>query len=95
MKFDCEKCGKIDEALLNGYGVGDRILEGVMFKVKKADDGTYSVESVSDWKTDPYLRGLNESHWMGAVKDEVEDMDIFQCPHCKGDVVPDDMLSEF
>jgi hypothetical protein len=92
MKFDCDKCGKIDEALFDGYGFGERILEGVMFKAKKRDNGTCVVDSVDKWEKDPYLSGLNKKHWMKLAKDYAEDNDIFECPTCKNDVVPDDML---
>lgn len=94
MKFDCETCGKIDEVLMDGYSFGERILEGVKFKVKKNDDATCVVESVDDWDTDPYLRGLNEKHWMGAAKASAESEDFFECPTCHGDAIPDDMMVE-
>jgi len=92
MKFDCETCGKIDEALFDGYFFGDRILEGVMFKARKNDDGTCEVESVDEWDKDPYLVGLNKELWMKRAKEFAEANDIFTCPTCKQDVVPDDML---
>ena len=95
MKFDCEKCGKIDEALLNGYLFGDRTLEGVMFKVRKNDDGTCKVEPANgSWDKDSYLRELNKEYWMKLAKEFAEQNDIFECPKCKNEVIPDDMLAK-
>jgi hypothetical protein len=33
MKFICGHCGEVDHVLMDGYGVGERLLEGVMFKI--------------------------------------------------------------
>jgi hypothetical protein len=33
MKFICQNCGEVDHVLMDGYDVGDRLLEGVMFKI--------------------------------------------------------------
>ena len=92
MKFDCENCGKIDEALMDGYAFGDGTLEGVKFRVKKSDEGTYEITPVDNWESDPYLVGLNKDHWLQIAKEYAEDNDIFECPTCHQDVVPDDML---
>lgn len=93
MKFNCEKCGKIDEALFDGYEFGDRILEGVKFKARKNDNGTCEVESVDIWENDPYLKGLNKEFWLNNAKQFAEKNDIFICPNCRRQVVPDDMLA--
>jgi hypothetical protein len=90
MKFDCEQCGKIDEAFLNGYAVGDRLLEGVMFIVRKNDDGKCRVRLHPD--AEPYMQGLNKEMWLERAKIYAEQTDIFECPKCAADVVPDDML---
>jgi len=88
MKFDCEKCGKMDEALLNGYDFGERTLEEVWFRVKKHDNGTCEV-----YPEDPKeLHGLDQKYWLAQAKDFAEKNDVFTCPSCKGQVVPDDML---
>lgn len=68
MKFDCLKCGKIDEALFDGYHFGDRTLEGVMFKARKHDDGSCDVElAEGEWQKDPYLSKLDEKYWMAQA----------------------------
>jgi len=32
--------------------------------------------------------------WMKTAKEFAEENDIFECPHCHGEVLPDDMLME-
>jgi len=89
MKFDCDNCGKIDEAVFDGYPFGDRLLEGVQFIARKNDDGSCEVRL-----TEPgMLAGLDEKHWMSRAKTFAEKNDVFECPICHGQVVPDDMLA--
>jgi len=89
MKFDCEKCGKIDEAKFDGYPFGDRQLEGVMFVARKNDDGTCEVRAEDERD----LHGLDKAYWLEMAKAFAEKNDIFTCPRCGDDVVPDDMLA--
>jgi hypothetical protein len=83
--FVCDKCGKIDYILIDGYGFGERILEGVKFRVFKKN-GKFSVESVENWKKDGYLKQLNEKHWMKEAKAFIQDLDIAECSKCGEDV---------
>lgn len=102
VKFDCEKCGKIDIAYIDGYGVGGRTLEGSLFGVKKNDDGTCKIVSyldvdskeidISKWNEDPYFKTLNKEYWVKALEDYASTYDMFECPKCGSDVVPDDLL---
>jgi len=91
MKFDCETCGKIDEAIFDGYPFGDRLLEGVKFIAKKNDDGTCEVRTKGP-DDDQYLEKLNMDYWLQMAKQFAEENDIFECPKCGGDVIPDDMM---
>jgi hypothetical protein len=68
-------CGPVDHLLFDGYYFGDRILEGVMFKVKL--DG--SVETVEDWSTHPYFSGLNAQKWLKEAARFIEDRDVCEC----------------
>ena len=92
MKFDCEKCGKIDEAEFDGYPFGDRLLEGVKFVARKNDDGTCEVRPKGS-DDEAYLGTLNKKMWLDRAKTFAEAYDIFTCPTCGGDAVPDDMLA--
>lgn len=77
-------------ALLDGYSVGDRLLEGVMFECRKNDDGTFDVKVSPECA--PYFSNLNEAKWLAAMKEYAEETDIFTCPNCRSDVVPEDQL---
>ena len=85
MQFDCEHCGKVDHALLDGYDFGDRLLEGVMFEVRVADDGTISIQVQEKHRS--YFSQLNEQMWLEAAKERAEEIlsdpgDGFYCPKC-------------
>lgn len=59
-----------NEFLIDGYSVGDRILEGVMFKIKFKDVDVLSVEVREEHKK--YFNQLNAELWLGRVKKEAE-----------------------
>jgi len=89
MKFDCEKCGKIDEARFDGYGQGAfPDLQGITFVVTKNDKGKCKVRTLNDNDQ------ADARIWMSVVKRWAEQNDVFDCPKCGGQVVPDDMLPE-
>lgn len=90
IKFDCEICGKIDYAFADGYHVGDRLLEGVRFEIRKNSDGTCTAKIAEDSKE--YFSDLNQRKWLNKMAKWAEQHDVFECPKCKNDVVPDDML---
>lgn len=90
IKFDCEKCGRIEMSLLDGYGVGDRLLEGVMFECRQNDDNTFDV-AISP-KHAEYFSKLNEKKWLGEIKEAAKHQDVFTCPHCGSDTAPENML---
>lgn len=80
--FKCEGCGQEHEyALLDGYYVGDRLLEGVMFEVRIADDGTFSATPCAGMEG--YLIGLNMPHWIELMTKYAKKRDLFTCPDPK------------
>lgn len=84
IRFDCEKCGRIDESEFDGYAFGDRQLEGVMFVCSQPKKGQFKVRFKDDPKTDPYLVTLNTKYWLKAAKDYAKKNDIFTCPKVCG-----------
>ena len=92
MNFDCEKCGKIKEAIFDGYPFGDRLLEGVKFIASKNDKGKCTVRPLGS-DDEAYLANLNKKQWLAAAARFAEENDIFECPTCGGEVIPDDMLA--
>jgi hypothetical protein len=81
--FELEDGSKIQTALFDGYPVGDRLLENVMFIVT-VNGGKLDVKIHPDDKD--YFSNLNESYWLKKVADYVQDYDIFEHPETGEDV---------
>lgn len=64
----------VDTAYIDGYHFGDRLLEGVMFRVT-VKDGDLSVEVIEQCKK--YFSRLNQEMWLGAALAYAKDNDIF------------------
>ena len=85
LKFYCPVCEKeTDYALLDGYPVGDRLLEGVMFEARLLADQKYEVKPAAD--SEEYLEKLNRNKWLKAMQAYAEEIDFGQCPKCNEDV---------
>lgn len=63
---------------IDGYTVGERLLEGVMFDVdvELHDDETVDVKSVTvQRRYKDYFSKLNQQEWLDAIRDLCEDFD--------------------
>lgn len=84
--FNCEKCGDVKHMLVEGYPFGDRLLEGVQFKVTN-ENGVLSARVTPECM--PYFKQLNMDMWYKAciryVKDSIIDAGDFvgNCMKCK------------
>jgi len=90
MKLFCDKCGYIDVAHHDGYGFGDRALEGVMFEVKV--EGTKLVTSEVESSSRDYFSDLNRDKWIKAANKSLEDVldeagEGLTCPAEGNDVI--------
>jgi hypothetical protein len=81
---NCWNCGQDKDFQIDGYGWGDRLLEGVMFNV------TYENKKVTvsypNWENDAYMIGLNTPYWIDMIQKSVETGDYddsLYCIHCK------------
>lgn len=83
MKLNCETCGDIPEALMDGYAFGDTILEGIMFKVSIVRG---KVKAVFAEPEDCYVKGLNTRKWEKEAREFADNCDDLECPTCKGTV---------
>lgn len=96
MPFVCDKCkARFPEILVDGYPVGDRLLEGVMFRVTIENQKAKVLGVVDEAK--PYMEGLNEAKWITEVQEFVEankDDVIAGCPVCKWDIIPSEDWEE-
>ena len=64
------------QAKLDGYRVGERLLEGMHFLLTINDDGRLSVETPQSAKD--YMSKLNEERWLKQALDYVKDNDLFE-----------------
>jgi len=88
MKFNCEKCGKVNEGKFDGYDVNE-LLEGIQFIATKNDDGTCEVRAEDDRE----LQGLDKKYLLEKAKQFANKNDVFTCLKCGSQIVPDDMLA--
>tara|TARA_B100000900_G_scaffold139574_1_gene118286 strand:- start:4 stop:414 length:411 start_codon:yes stop_codon:yes gene_type:complete len=64
------------QAKLDGYRVGERLLEGMHFLLTINDDGRLSVETPQSAKD--YMSKLNEERWLKKALDYAKDNDFFE-----------------
>lgn len=87
MKIICDNCGEIEYGLYDGYGVAERLLEGVKFEVK-IKKGKFQDEIVAKVQEQDksYFKdnGISMSKWEKEVVDCVKDEEV-ECPHCGED----------
>ena len=85
-KFYCEECKKkLDMVYVDGYEVGDRLLEDVIFEVENVD-GKPVVLGVEDDSV-PYFHLLNKKLWLKRCQEYCQELDTAaRCPVCGWDV---------
>lgn len=83
IKCKCDNCGELDYVLMDGYSFGDRLLEGVMFEVRK-DNKNFQVQISQE--SEDYFNGLNKKKWLKEATSYASKNDIFTCPKCGDDV---------
>ena len=87
--FHCEDCGELNSILVDGYAVGDRLLEGVMFRVSCQKDG--SLKAAVMQEDVEYMDRLNAPRWCKEVADHItNDEYIAECPKCGGQIIAED-----
>ncbi len=87
MKFFCENCNcNKPSALINGYTFGDRLMEGVMFKVNTKGEFI----GFNNKHTENYMKQFNMELWKKRCEETAKTYDIFECPDCGDDIYIDD-----
>lgn len=88
----CPKCkANVDAVYFDGYAFGDRLLEGVMFKLTKEGEVYFK----DDPATDAYVQQLNTEYWLTAAVDWIEDNDIADCVYCQGEILLNGYSKEY
>lgn len=81
--MNCDACGALEFVLLDGYAVGDRLLEGVMFEIRKTPEGYIAT---TQQKSKSYMKNLNERRWLRVMAEHAAETDVATCPKCDADV---------
>lgn len=82
--LDDDTYQKVDVAYIDGYDVGDRILDGVMFEVRVINDKfVVKVSPSHEW----YFQKLNAEYWYPRLVEYCHTLDLFYADPCGGDVV--------
>lgn len=84
MKLKCDNCGDIDHVLVDGYRFGERLMEGVMFKVEDKDGKPHAIGVTDDCKD--YFEDFNKDKWLRDCEASCENDDVGTCPKCGDDV---------
>lgn len=83
IRFDCE-CGKCNAVIVDGFEVGDRLLEGVKFTVA-LENGKAKAKVKEEMAE--YFSKFNERFFLENVELFVEDTDVVECANCGGEAV--------
>ena len=82
MKLNCDNCGAIDYVLVDGYAVGDRLLEGVLFKVEDKEGKPHTLGVVEE--DEEYFDQFNKAKFIAEMDTLCENEDEAECPNCGG-----------
>ena len=92
-KLFCEHCNEQkDIVFIDGYDFGDRLMEGVKFKVKFSDGKAECIGVEEEAK--PYMDQFNWGHWKKRCEEFAESYDVFICIECGDDVYDEDQLAD-
>ena len=87
---DSKKCNNkvLEYGLFDGYSVGDRLLEGVNFRV--SFDNQNKTNVIINPESADYFSQFNAELWYEQVRDHIDNTgDILECPHCGWDAYID------
>jgi hypothetical protein len=75
MSMFCSECeAEVEHVYVSGYHIGDRILEGIWFKVyHKPGDRMLTIEVVDGSWDDGYMGQLNRKYWEKRIVESVDD----------------------
>jgi len=83
MKIICDHCGEIEHGEYDGYGVAERLLEGVTFEVRIKKNKIVATVQEDDKS---YFKDnhISITKWCKEVVDCVKDEEL-TCPKCRQD----------
>jgi hypothetical protein len=81
--FETESGKIVKVAIFNGYSIGDKLMEDVMFQVEVLADGTLKTSITED--CEDYFSQFNTQKWLKEADDFANKNDIFEDPISKED----------
>ena len=87
-KFICEKCGVVESALIDGYDIRERELEGVMF-ITTLKNGKFFCDGVMP-EFQKYFSDFNQKKICKEVVEFCKENDIWKCSKCGGETWTED-----
>lgn len=88
MNLTCDRCGPLEYALIDGYAVGDRLLEGVLFEIRPVHESDTLFTVVPTPDAERYMKSshLKMKDWCEEIARYVVETDVAACPTCQEDV---------
>ena len=77
---------KVNYGWFDGYSIGERLLEGVMFRAEVIDNGT-DIKITVGKSSERYFSDFNEENWLATAKRFALENDIFCLDEYSGDEV--------
>ena len=84
-RLNCYDCGDIPMAYLDGYRVGETLLEGVRFEITVSPRGRVTATTSAEDRE--YVSKLNQKKWLKEAALMADGCDNLECPKCLGEVV--------
>jgi len=81
--FETESGKEVKIAVFNGYSIGDRLMEDVMFQVEVSTDGTLKTTITKD--CEDYFSQFNTQKWLQEADEFANRNDMFEDPISKED----------
>ena len=88
-KLFCDNCQKeLDFVYVDGYGFGEAIMDGVVYKVKNTNGKPECIGFEEMYKG--YMIQFNWQYWKEMCEAYCKNLDIAACPNCEDDVIVND-----
>lgn len=83
--FKCETCGDVEFVVVDGYGFGERLLEGVGFEIRWNEAGTGYTAKVEASSAE-YFSQFNEAKWLKEAAEFTEHEEFAACGKCGNEI---------
>lgn len=88
--FYCHRCGKVEYALLDGYLIAEKQLEGILFVIRKSNNTELEALGVIP-EHESRFNNFNTFYYISCATsfvNEDENQDTLMCPRCSLDLDP-------